>query len=400
MQTFQYKAVNQTGLPVKGTLNAANDIDLELRLKRMGLDLVTCHETGKSLTRRKGKISRQDLITFCFHLEQITRSGVPILEGMMDLRDGMDNPAFREVISALLEDMEGGKVLSQAMASHDAIFDSLFTNLVRAGEQTGKLPEVFENLATTLKWQDELISHTRRLMAYPLMVLFVVTAVIIFLLTYLVPQLVSLLKNMGVELPLQTRVLIFLSDAVLHYWPIIFGIPMIVFIGIVTAAKKNTKARYLMDSLQLRIPFTGPIMKKIILARFANFFALMYQSGITILDALKSCEGIVNNRVISEALHNAGQKISAGDGLTESFRSLGVFPPLVLRMLGVGEKTGALDIALLNVSYFYNREVKESIEKLLKLLEPALTVFLGIIMALIMFSILMPVYDVLGKFKF
>ena len=399
MQIFQYKAVNQTGHPVKGTLSAANDIDLELRLKRMGLDLVTCHETRKNL-RSKGKITRQDLITFCFHLEQITRSGVPILEGIIDLRDGTDNPAFREVISALLEDMEGGKVLSQAMASHDSVFDSLFTNLVRAGEQTGKLAEVFENLAATMKWQDELIAHTRRLIAYPIMVLVVVTAVIIFLLIYLVPQLTSLLKNMGVELPLQTRILIFMSDAILHYWPLIFGIPVIAFIGIATAVKKNARARYMLDSLQLRLPFTGAIMKKIILARFANFFAIMYQSGISILDALKSCEGIVNNRVIAEALNHAGQKISAGEGLTASFRSLGVFPPLVLRMLGVGEKTGALDSALLNISYFYNREVKESIEKLLKLLEPALTVFLGLILALIMFSVLMPVYDVLGKFKF
>lgn len=400
MQTFQYKAVNQTGYPVKGALSAANDIDLEIRLKRMGLDLVTCHETRRGLIRGKGKITRQDLITFCFHLEQIARSGIPILEGMMDLRDGNDNPAFREVISALLEDMEGGKVLSQAMASHASVFDSLFTSLVRAGEQTGKLAEVFENLASTLKWQDELISHTRRLVAYPLMVLIVVAAVIIFLLVYLVPQLVTLLKNMGVELPLQTRILIFLSDAVLHYWPLILGMPVVAAIGIVTAVHKNAKARYAMDSLQLRMPFTGPIMKKIMLARFATFFALMYQSGISILDALKSCEGIVNNRVISEALRHAGQKISAGEGLTESFRSLGVFPPLVLRMLGVGEKTGALDSALLNIGYFYNREVKESIEKLLKLLEPALTVILGMIMALIMFSILMPVYDVLGKFEF
>ncbi len=400
MQTFKYKAVNESGQPVKGLLNAANDIDLELRLKRIGLDLVTCHETRQNLVLTKGKITRQDLITFCFHLEQITRSGVPILEGMMDLRDGLDNPRFREVVAALIEDMEGGKVLSQAMASHASVFDNLFTNLVRAGEQTGKLAEIFENLTATLKWQDELITHTRRLLVYPTMVLVVVSAVVIFLLVYLVPQLVGLLKNMGIELPLQTRVLIFLSDAVLNYWPLIFGIPVLAGIGAVLAVKKNAKAQYMLDSLQLRIPFTGPIMKKIILARFANFFALMYQSGITILDALKSCEGIVNNRVISDALNTAGQKISAGEGLTESFRSLGVFPPLVLRMLGVGEKTGALDSALLNISYFYNREVKESIEKLLKLLEPALTVFLGLIMALIMFSVLMPVYDVMGKFKF
>ena len=399
MPTYQYKAVNQTGIPARGKLDAANDIDLELRLKRMGLDLVTYRETRKKLRGSRGKISRQDLITFCFHLEQISRAGVPFLDGLKDLRDGTDNPAFRETVSALLEDMEGGKVLSQALAAHPTVFDEVFINLVRAGEQTGKLAEVFENLASTMKWQDELVSHTQRLLIYPTMVLVVVMAVILFLLIYLVPQLVGLLKNMGVELPLQTRILIFLSNTVTHYWPFFIGLPLLTGAALIIAIKKNAKARYLLDYLKLRLPFTGIILEKIILARFANFFALMYRSGITILDAIKSCEGIVANRVIADALHRAGQQINSGDGLTESFRNLGVFPPLVLRMLDVGEKTGALDSALLNISYFYNREVKESIDKLLALLEPALTVFLGLIMALIMFSVLMPVYDVLGKIK-
>jgi type IV pilus assembly protein PilC len=149
----------------------------------------------------------------------------------------------------------------------------------------------------------------------------------------------------------------------------------------------------------LRLPFVGGILQKIILARFANFFALLYRSGITVLDSIRTCEDIVANRVISNGLQRAEQRISAGDGLTESFHNLGLFPPLVIRMLKVGETTGALDDALLNVSYFYNREVKESIDNSLKLLEPALTVFLGLIMALIMFSVLMPVYDIIGKLK-
>ncbi len=400
MPTYQYKAVNKTGQPARGNLDAANDIELELRLKRMGLDLITYHETTNQLSRWRGKITRQDLINFCFHMEQICRSGVPFLEGLKDLRDGAENPAFREIISSMLEDMEGGKMLSQVLENHPAIFDSVFSNLVRAGEQTGKLAEIFESLAASIKWQDELIAQTRSLLIYPTMVLTVVSAVILFLLVYLVPQLVSLLKNMGIELPLQTRVLIFLSDAVSHYWPIIFGLPILAGIFIAATISRNDKARYLFDHVKLNLPFTGPILKKIIVARFANFFALMYQSGISVLDALKTCEGIVNNRVIADALQRAGQQINAGEGLTESFRNLGVFPPLVLRMLGVGEKTGALDNALLNISYFYNREVKESIEKLLKMLEPALTVFLGIIMGLIMYSVLMPVYDILGKIKF
>jgi len=144
----------------------------------------------------------------------------------------------------------------------------------------------------------------------------------------------------------------------------------------------------------------GPILQKIILARFASFFALMYQSGITVLDAMKSSEDIVGNRVIADGLQRAGQSISSGESLSEAFQNLGVFPPLVIRMMRVGESTGALDTALLNVNYFYERDVRESIDKALKLLEPAMTLVLGGILALILFSVLTPIYDILGNIKF
>jgi type IV pilus assembly protein PilC len=147
------------------------------------------------------------------------------------------------------------------------------------------------------------------------------------------------------------------------------------------------------------MPVTGPILQKIIMARFANFFALMYQSGITILDAIKTSEEIVGNRVIADGLQRAGQQINSGESMSEAFRNLGLFPPLVIRMMRVGESTGALDTALLNISYFYTRDVREAIDKALKLLEPAMTLILGGILALILFSVLTPIYDILGKIK-
>jgi type IV pilus assembly protein PilC len=322
------------------------------------------------------------------------------MEGLTDLRDSIEQPRFREVLSAMLEDMEGGKTLSQAMAEHPAVFDSLFVSLIRAGEQSGMMTEVYQNLATTYRWQDELVAQTRRLLMYPAMVFVVVGAVIVFLMMYLVPQLVSFLKNMGQALPFQTRALIFVSNVFVHYWPLVFGIPVALGIAATITVQKNDRARYAWDGMKLRLPFVGIILQKIILARFANFFALMYQSGITVLDAMKTSEGIVVNRVIADGLARAGQQIAAGDSVASSFETVGMFPPLVIRMLRVGEATGALDTALLNVTYFYNREVKESTERLLKMLEPALTVGLGIVLAIIMFSVLTPIYDILGKMKF
>jgi type IV pilus assembly protein PilC len=400
--TFDYKAVDNTGRPVRGGLEAVNEADLELRLRRMGLDLITCKSIDRKLSRIAGgrRITRQDLINFCFDIEQMSRSGIPMLEGLRDLRNSVESPRFREILTVMIEDMEGGKVLSQCMQAHPETFDKVFISLVSAGEATGRLPEVFQSLAESLKWQDELASQTRRLLIYPAMVMLVVLGVVVFLLVYLVPQVTGLLKTMGLELPFQTRMLIGASNLVLGWWPLIFGVPIIAGAATAIAISRSARIQYMWDGAKLRLPVVGAILQKIILARFASFFALMYESGITVLEAMRTSEDIVGNRVIADGLQRAGQQVSAGASLTECFQNLGIFPPLVIRMMRVGENTGALDVALRNVNYFYTRDVRESVDKALKLLEPTITMGLGMVLALIMWSVLSPVYDVLSKIKF
>ncbi len=402
MPTFQYKAVAKSGKRVRARLEAVNEADLELRLRRMGLDLIACRQADRrsSGVGRGSRVTRQDLINFCFDVEQMSRSGIPMLEGLRDLRNSVENARFRDVLSVMLEDMEGGKVLSQCMAAHPDVFDKVFVSLVGAGEQTGRLPEVFQSLADSLKWHDELASQTRRLLIYPAVVMLVVLAVVLFLLIYLVPQVTTLLKTMGVALPFQTRALIAASSLVVEWWPVVFGLPIAGTIVFVMTMARSARARYCWDGAKLRLPLVGTILRKIILARFATFFALMYESGITVLDAMRTSEAIVGNRVVADGLMRAGQQVSAGASLTECFHNLGLFPPLVIRMLRVGENTGALDVALRNVNYFYTRDVRESVDKALKLLEPMITLGLGAVLALIMWSVLSPVYDVLGKLKF
>lgn len=399
MPAFQYFAVDRDGRRLRGRMDAVNEADLEQRLKRMGLDLVTSRVQPHPPALFGRPVSRRDLINFCFQLEQITRSGIPLLDGVADLAATLDNRRFREVVAAVHEDMAGGRMLSDALASHPAVFDALFVSLIRAGEQTGNLPEVLANLAGTLKWQDELVGQTKRLLIYPTAVLIVVGAVIVFLMLYLVPELTSFLRTMRQELPWQTRALIALSDFVARYWPVLFLLPLAAGALFLVALRRSGSARLTWDWLKLNLPLTGPILQKILLARFANFFALLYRSGITVLDAIAACEGIVANRYVAEGLRRAAQQISAGESLTESFRNTGLFPPLVLRMIRIGETTGALDEALMNVTYFYNRDVRESVERALRLLEPALTVFLGLILAAILFAVLTPVYDMLGTVK-
>jgi type IV pilus assembly protein PilC len=261
------------------------------------------------------------------------------------------------------------------------------------------LPVVFNNLFETIRWQDELMSQTKKLLAYPAFVAVVVLGAVAFLMSYLVPQMVSFLRNMGQELPWNTKLLIAVSNAFVNYWWLVIGLPILLVVGLATVIKSNPFARYRFDMLKLNMPITGPILHKIIMARFARYFALMYQTGIPILDAIKICENIVGNRVVADALSRAHAQINAGDSMSESFQNAGLFPPLVVRMIKVGENTGALDKSLLNISYFYDRDVNDSMQKMLKMIEPALTVVLGAILAFIMFSVLGPVYDSFSKLK-
>ena len=400
MALFTYKAVDTRGKAILGQIEAMNIVDLEMRLKRMGLDLVRGGPArqGSGLLRG-GTVKRGELINFCFHMEQLIGAGVPLVESLIDLRDSIENVRFREVISGVLEGIQGGQRLSQALGQYPEIFNPVFTSLVRAGEDTGRLPDVLRSLIENMKWEDELAEHMKKLVMYPAFVGSIVVMVTLFLMVYLVPQMVAFIKNMGQQIPLQTRILIEVSAFFVVYWWAVLAAPFVIFIGVRFAAQTNPLVRYQLDRFKLALPVAGEIMRKIILSRFASIFALMYSSGITILDAIRSSEEIAGNMVIQEGLKLAGQQIGEGKNVTSAFQDIGLFPPLVVRMLRVGESTGALDKALLNVSYFYNREVRESIGKIQVIIEPALTVILGAILGWVMLSVLGPIYDVISKIK-
>ena len=398
MPLYAYKAMNAAGGVVLGRMEAINPVDLEMRLKHMELDFINGAPVKQGL-RFGGGVPRRELINFCFHLEQLTRAGVPIVEGLVDLRDSIDHPHFREVLAGMVESIEGGKTLSQAMEEHPRVFDSVMISLVRSGEDTGKVPEVLASLVESLKWQDELAAHTKKLVMYPSFLALVMVAVVFFMMVYLVPKMVGFMKNMGQKVPLQTEILIVVSGFFVNYWYILIAVPIVVAIAVNIAIRNNPKARYNFDNFKLHIPLLGEILRKIIISRFASTFAMMYGSGISILDSIRATENVVGNAVIKEGLEHVGQMISDGENVTVAFQNVGLFPPLVIRMLRVGENTGALDRALVNVGYFYNRDVRESIERVQTMIEPTMTVAIGIIMGWIMLSVLGPIYDVITKLK-
>src|SRR3990167_8627982 len=311
MALYTYKAIDPRGKATLGQIEALNIIDLEMRLKRMGLDLISggLMKRGSSMLR-SGSVKREDLINFCFHLEQLTSAGVPIVEGLTNLRDSVDNPRFREVLSGVVESIQGGAGISQALADYPEVFSGVFCSLIRAGESTGRLSEVLKSLAETIKWEDELAAQTKKIIMYPAFVGSIVLMVTLFLMIYLVPQMVGFIKNMNQAIPLQTRILIHVSDFFVAYWWTVIAVPVAAFIALRMAIRANPLLAYEFDRLKLNIPFIGPILRKIILSRFASTMALMYSSGITILDAIRNAEETAGNAVIKEGLHTAGQERS------------------------------------------------------------------------------------------
>jgi type IV pilus assembly protein PilC len=396
---YTYKAVSPEGRMLLGRIDALNLVDLEMRLRRMELDLVSGEPVSQRTLFASGGVPRREMIHFCFHLQQLVRAGVPLIDGLADLRDSLEHPRFREVVASLIEAIEGGQTLSQAMDGHRSVFDAVFVSLIRAGETTGRLPEVLNSLNEALKWEDELASQTKKMIAYPAFVAVIVLAASFFLMVYMVPQLKMFVKNMGQVLPTQTVVLFFISDLMVDYWYVLLLLPALLALGLRVLLHINPLARVRFDGVKLGLPFVGNILRKIALSRFANTFALLYASGIPILESIRTTQDVVGNLVIRRGLERVEQLIGEGQNVTAAFHATGFFPPLVIRMLRVGENTGALDDALMNVSYFYNRDVKESVARMQQLIEPMLTVLMGALLGWIMLSVLGPVYDVISKIK-
>jgi type IV pilus assembly protein PilC len=396
---FAYRAIDDQGRMSSGSLDASNAIDLELRLRRLGLDLVTHESVKRTVAMRTRRVTRAELITFCFHLSQLLKAGVNIIEALTDLRDTVDNEGFRQVVAGIIEDIEGGQKLSEAMANHPYVFDAVFVALVRAGEQSGQLNEVLDELSENLKWQDEMASQAKKALMYPAIVFVVIIGVIFVLMKFLVPQLAATFKSLVPKLPRETEILIAISNVFVNYWYLLLGVPIAAAATLFFLARTNEGVQRGLENLLIKFPVVGPIRFKIMLARFSTFFAMLYRSGISVLDCIQICEKIMGNRTMEEALQRVGRNISEGQGISMAFTATKLFPPLVLRMLRVGESTGGLDTALLNVSYFYNREVRESMGKLQALIGPATTMVLGLLIVAILYTIFLPLYDVIGKVK-
>ena len=401
MPLFKYKAIDASGKFITGNLDAGNPNDLELRLEKMDMDLVTFKqkEHGADVFGRN-KVGRRDLINFSFYLEQLTRAGVPILEGLADLRDGEENPAFRDIITGVIEAIEGGNSFSQALDLYPRIFAEVFVSLIRVGERSGKMTEVLVDITETLKWQDELLAKARKIVMYPLVIGSLVLSVILFMMIFIVPDIMDAIVGLGGEIPFETRALMATSNFLVHYWYVVIIGPFALFITLRYFYETNSKARFKMDGMFLKVFLVGPVNEKIKISRFTRYFALMFASGITVLDAIKMSKAVVSNAVLEDGIDRAWQQISEGSSISEAFKNIGIFPPLVVRMLRVGEASGQMDKSLRNVSYFFDRDINDSIDKMEPVMQTAMMAGIGSIVLWLALSVMGPIYDTVATIDF
>jgi len=400
MYSYNYRAVNDIGRSIKGEMMAGNELDLEARLKALGLDLIDSRQSKIKKTRMGGKVKMKDMIVFCLHMEQLDRAGVPLHESLADARDATDSPRLHGTLASVYEAIRAGELFSEAISKHPKVFDEVFTGLISTGEKTGNLQESFRNLIEHMKWSSELRSKVRKAVAYPMVLGVVLTGVISILMLFVVPQLITFITTQGFSIPIHTRALMVTSEFFANYWYAVFLTPVLIAIVIAFFRRFSYGFAYRFDALMLKMPIFGSVIRKINMARFTHFFGVMFNSGIDILEALKSGRQVVKNKVLQESIDLVHRSVSDGNRLTDSVQLTGQFPNLVVRMFKIGEESGNLTESLQNINYFYKREVNDSVERMVGMIQPTMTVVMGSIIFWVIAAVFGPLYDSFSKIKF
>ena len=395
MERYKYKAINNEGRPIRGVLTAANEADLFARLQRSNLELVNCSKvTSKKGTFSFGKkVKIRELIQFFMHLQQMQAAGIPLLDALADLRDTADKDAFRDVISELYSEVSEGSSLSEAMANHPRVFGNLEVSLVASSEESGDLQEACGQLVKYLKWVDAMQSRVRKATRYPMILCATVLLTVVVMMRFVVPQIVGFIRNLDQELPFATTSLIATSDFFQAYWIWVLVIPIILVVFTVLMSRTSEPFAYRVDALILKIPVMGDLVRKINISRFSQTFGALFAGGIEILKALDASTNTVGNRVLREGLENVKTYVKQGDPLSEALNKSGEFPSMVVRMVRVGEESGGLTHVLDQVSEFYTNDVDEEVQKVITMIEPALTAVLGILILWIAVGVFGPIYS-------
>lgn len=393
MPSFKYKARNAEGKAVDGILEAENEKDLAGKLSELNIVLVDASPV-KSYdipTFHFGKIKRREIILFTNHLATSVEAGVSVVQATADYAQETENQRFKKIIEDVERQVMAGTGLSEAMGKHPEAFSELYVSIVATGEATGKLDFVLNDLVRFLEWQEELAGQIRQASIYPTFLISMIIGVIIIMMTVTLPKFIPVLKSFNVKLPAPTRILIDVSEFFRDYWYLVLG-GVILFIVIYRLTYTTPGGKYFWDNVKLKLPLFGKLNQKIVLSKFAHYFSMLYSSGIGIIESFTIIQRVVGNEVVRASIMRCRDSVEQGGSIYDSLKNEKIFPPLVLRMIQVGESTGKLDTSLQKVSQYYDKEVPNAIKKMFAVFEPLLIIIMGGVVLFMALAIFLPIY--------
>ena len=338
-----------------------------------------------------GKTNTRDLALFTRQLATVLEAGIPLVRGLRGLAADTTNRTLSRTIDDVADRIERGQGLSEAMAVHPATFNRMYVSMIRAGETAGTLDEILDELAIYLEKVDAIKTKVRSALSYPIFVLIFAVLATLFLLFKIVPTFQEIYADLGQSLPGMTLVVISISNAIRNNIFLALGI-VFLFVLLLFLWTRTRSGRYTFDLLLIKMPIFGPIIRKAVMSRFARTLGILIRSGLPILDSLELVKGASGNAVVARAIDSAKEKISAGHGITESFRSTGKFPEMVLQLMSTGEESGGVDEMLLKASEFYDRQVEAAVHGLTALIEPVMIVLVGAMIGVIVVSMFLPIF--------
>lgn len=399
MSLFRYKVRDRFGAAVTGILDSPDSKSVAFSLRKLGYSIVDIEEQSNievvisDFFNKLHKVSKTEVILFTRQLSAMMRSGLPLITGLEGAILEMRDKQFKDVISQVKKDVEGGSSFNEALAKHPAVFSSLYVNMIKAGESAGILDDILERLSQLGMRDLELKSKIKAAFVYPIILSVLAIGVVTVLLTFVLPKFIFMFESSEMKLPMPTIILINISTFLSKYF-------ILLVLGIIGAVMLflryigTDKGRYNFHHFLLGLPLFGYLWLRILITRFAYTLSSLTKSGIPILRALSVVEGTVGNAVVVHALQHVRSSLSEGQSLADPFRASGLFPPMVIQMIAAGEKAGKIDAMLEDIANFYELETGYAIRNMTAMLEPLILLFMGIIVAFIALSVLLPIFNV------
>jgi type IV pilus assembly protein PilC len=392
MPTYRYVAKESSGKTVSGTLEYSDRAHLIEALRKKGLTIISINETAKRrAVGESKKVKLDDIVIFSRQLATMVDSGIPLVQAMDILCDQIEKPNFKSIIATIRDDIEVGASFSDALSKHPNVFSSLYVNMTKAGESSGALDDILDRLASYLEKASALQRKVKSSLIYPAVVVTMAILITLVMLLKVIPTFKGIFEMLGGTLPLPTRILILVSDTLRQMFLYVVSV-LIAIVFILRRFIRTPQGKAVFDRMTLMLPIFGPLLRKVSVAKFTRTLATLVKSGVPILVSLEIVGKTAGNAVIEKALQEVRTSIKEGENIADPLAKSGVFPPMVVRMIHVGEQTGELEKMLAKIADFYDDQVDAAVSGLTSLIEPLIIAFLGIIIGGIVIAMFLPVF--------